>query len=116
MGTKETKIFTRIVGEIQSNPAIMRYARPGWCRMWSALAKDLITVASLPDCNATIQALETDVLPGFSHTFLKVTINNTESYIMDGTGVEDHPPFFGPVQETPDHLKNSRVDIMLNSY
>lgn len=109
--TKEK--FTQISQTITSDPRIQEFARPGCCRNWSGLSISVLRELKLDD-KITLEAREVYFDPSLSHTFLRAVIDNV-SYLLDGTGVLSHPPFFGLEIEAPTHLQGSIPDGLINT-
>jgi hypothetical protein len=114
MGIRENEIFAEVSSKVQLDPVAKLYSKPGLCRVWSSIARDIIADIPHNDASIVIQVLETELMPGFTHSFLKIIVNETDEYLADGTGVEGFPPFFGHIQEAPAHLRNSHLDPFLN--
>lgn len=110
---KEIEAFNRIKEQVVSDPQISEFAKPGFCRAWSALGiKRILSEGVSDDLQPHVR--EVEIYSTLSHSFLRVTINGV-NFLLDGTGVNFHPPFFGPEDEAPDHLRNSTPDVHINS-
>ena len=62
-----------------------------------------------------VEAREVDITPNLQHTFVRLTCVGSDSIICDGVGTIGHEPYFGPESESPEHLQNSKSD-MINKY
>jgi hypothetical protein len=95
---------------IQNHEELELYAKPGLCRVWSGKAREILY--SYMETNheeGIVEAREVEIEPGLSHTFLKLIVNS-ETYLLDGTGVGNFPHYFGEESKAPSHLKNSQLD------
>lgn len=84
----------------------------GFCREWTRRVISLIRI-KFP--NIKVEAREVDITPNLQHTFVRITDENEEPFLYDGVGTTKHKPYFGPEKEAPNHLQNSKSDI-INSY
>lgn len=110
------KIFSNLVTRLQEDASIKPVVKRGLCRVWTKLALRVIEEFKQQNgLELQYDARET-VLSGLkSHTFIRAVIGSDASstaYILDGIGVEQHEPYFGPEDNSPDHLKNSKEDII----
>jgi CRISPR/Cas system-associated exonuclease Cas4 (RecB family) len=62
-----------------------------------------------------VEAREVEITSSLQHTFIRIVDENKESYLYDGVGTVEHKPYFGPENEAPRHLQNSKPD-MINKY
>lgn len=89
---------------------------PGDCRPWTGRAiRQIREYAKETGQQIKTEAREVEIGPDFTHTFVRATPENGELFLLDGTGVGEHKPYFGPENEAPDHLRNSSPD-MINHY
>lgn len=86
-------------------------AKPGLCRRWTNNALNVIRGLQLRGVSA--QAREIDYETSLQHTFIGAEVSG-EAYFFDGTGVGNEPPYFGPAEDAPKHLQNSRRDRMID--
>ncbi len=93
-------------------------AVPGLCRVWTGLVLDEIERwGEVNGICIIAEAREVAMKSGLDHTFVRWWLaGDSERTLMDGTGIEGFPPYFGPESEAPAHLRNSRIDtwIMLD--
>lgn len=113
----ENELFTGISQRVAEDPEVKKYTERGYCRAWSANAKRVIMGSDLFPDAIQVEAREIDLDPWTSHSFLRVTIYDRAVYLMDGIGVgEEAKPYFGPEEDSPEYLKGSRPDDMINCY
>lgn len=111
---KGNEIFRVISERVQQDPRVQKNTKRGLCRQWTKFARKAagetaIAMEGAPDIRS--EAREVDISPSLSHTFLRLTING-RPFLMDGTGVEHYPPYFGPEETAPEHLQNSWSDMI----
>lgn len=87
-------------------------SRVGFCREWTR-AVILFIKQKFPFIIA--EAREVSISPNLQHTFIKLSEDDKVSYLYDGVGTLKHKPYFGLESQAPEHLKNSRPD-MINKY
>jgi len=107
----ERNLQALIVDRIENDEHIKEVTKIGLCRVWSKVAKDYIT-SNYPEI--IVEAREVDLEPYLQHTFLRLIIKNEEPFLIDGIGSVKFPPFSGFESEAPEHLRNSRMDIINN--
>ena len=83
----------------------------GFCRDW--VRKALVILDTNLD-SKNVEVREVQIEPTVYHSFIKL-LYNQNSYFLDGTGFGKHGPYFGLEAEAPQHLLNSKRD-MINSY
>lgn len=104
--------LNRAIKEVESNSNIQSFTKLGFCREWTKVAI-LFVRKKFPSIKA--EAREVDITPNLQHTFTRIYQEGEEPVICDGVGTLNHPPYFGPENEAPRHLQNSRSD-MINRY
>jgi tyrosyl-tRNA synthetase len=105
---KETeRLYQLTIG----NNSLGEFAKVGWCRLWTVVVLDLIK-----DNGWTCEAREVEIVSGYTHTFLRVTLPEGEVYLVDGTGTVNSGVYFGLEEVAPEILKNNKPDIMIMSY
>lgn len=102
----------RVIIEVKTNESIRPFTRLGFCREWTR-AVILYVRKSFPLIRA--EAREVQITPNLQHTFVRLTSEDEEPYLYDGVGTVKHKPYFGPASEAPEHLQNSKSD-MINKY
>jgi hypothetical protein len=112
----ERNIYTQILAFLDDAPSIQKYRKRGLCHQWVGEALTILSKSDLTD-KAPIELSAREVYMGFSmsHTFLRLLAEGQLPFLIDGTGVEDFPPYAGYESDAPEHLQNSRPDI-LNYY
>ncbi len=111
----ESDRYLDILSAVQIDESALAHSQVGWCRKWTREA--VIPMRRFCDENgidAIIHAMEVDIEPGVQHTFIKMTIPGCRPFLFDGVGTASHDPYFGYEDEAPEHLQNSRFD-MINS-
>ena len=112
----ETDIYFDIIKVLAATDSLKEFERTGFCRAWSGNALRVIkTVAGEKQFKLLVEAREVYLEPSFSHTFLRLLADGQEAFIIDSIGTEKFPPFVGFENDAPDHLQNSRHD-MINYY
>ena len=110
------EIYSSIYKEIIEDPKVQAVSKLGNCRNWTReTILALRRISTINNLNLSVEARETDIEPSLSHTFVRFFIDEEPVYIFDGTGVGFFDPYFGPENEAPEHLRNSRYD-MINYY
>jgi len=110
----EQKIFTDINQLLQADRLVRENARKGLCRKWTRFAMEATSpLVELSPESIQIEAREVDIEPCLSHTFLRAIIHG-KKFILDGTGASTYDPYSGPEDEAPNHLQNSRSDMINN--
>lgn len=104
--------YNRIRSKIEANKMLYVASRLGFCREWTRVVM-LYVRSQYPDVK--VEAREVDITENLQHTFPMLTIENDEPYICDGVGTAKHSPYFGYESDAPQHLQNSRPD-MINRY
>ncbi len=97
---------------IDSMPSGEIFKVKGRCREWCWMVSrqiDLIYQSSVG-----YEFREVQIEPEFWHTFLKIYLDDN-IYIYDGVGVGKHDPFCGLEDDCPAHLKNNRVDRLMEN-
>ncbi len=90
--------------------------RLGMCREWTSCAMtEIENLATNLGLKVLCEAREVTISPGLSHTFIKVLVEDERPILCDGVGVGKYPSFIGYEDEAPEHLKNSKSD-MINIY
>ncbi|KKQ74427.1 MAG: hypothetical protein US96_C0032G0006 [Candidatus Woesebacteria bacterium GW2011_GWB1_38_5b] len=116
MHPKFKDVFESICKQLEAEPKVQNLATPGHCRMWAKAALDFIDkIKTNLSAQIVAEAREAHVHQGLSHTFIRIEIRIgefAESYLIDGTGVLDEPPYFGLESSAPLHFGNSRPDPM----
>jgi len=95
---------------LQGNRALESSAKPGMGRLWTKMATDLVARELSVGGIIRLEARETQIEPDLAHTFLKVSDAVHLAYLCDGAGLIKRPPYFGPEEDAPEHLRNSRPD------
>lgn len=100
----------KIADALRTDRRTTSQAKPGLCRRWTGNGLDVIRSLHLRGVSA--QAREVDYEPSLQHSFIGADVLG-EAYLFDGTGVGSEPPYFGPAEDAPKHLQNSRRDGMI---
>ena len=114
MKGSDTNVFYQIANFINENPFVRESARPGLCRMWSGQSLQFLRGGDSAFGEYEVEAREVTLPDGVSHTFLRISIDG-KGYIMDGTGVDGFPAYFGLEEHAPKHLLDSQPDVMINT-
>jgi len=96
---------------LEKDVEIANVTKKGYCRLWTKRAAEL--ARSFFDLNEwEIKAREITTKRCGDHTFLRIRNLNDEklSFFYDGTGTYEFGSYCGPESESPDHLKNNRLD------
>lgn len=111
---RENEVFDKISDALQQDEVVKRYARKGFCRLWSFWAlRRLDRLTREKELKISYEAREIDLGSVLSHTFVQVTLTpDNMIYYFDGTGPGSNPPFFGPQDEAPVYLLKNRPDRM----
>jgi|SRR5581483_269676 len=111
--SQENGIYQGIFDLVGQDSKIHKETFVGNCRVWS---KDVIlAIRRFNDqCGVNIlaEARESEVEPCLFHTFVRLSIGSEKPYLWDGTGTGKSQPYFGPEEEAPEHLRNSKPDII----
>ncbi len=114
---KETqRIYRKIYNNINEDPKVKENSFIGNCRIWSRQV--LLLIHELNKQNGyKIKAEAREIkLDEFSyHTFIRIRLDEEDFYLYDGIGTTKHCPYFGPEDDAPEHLRNSKPD-MINYY
>lgn len=114
MHINQNPTFLNICQVLRQDKRIKRFCVPGECRMWSAIALELIQDIAEDDSTIIFnQALEVTVQPGLLHTFVCVAVVDNDQvvhFIFDGVGVLDELPYFGNLKDAPSHLMGGKPD------
>lgn len=111
--TPEIQNYNTLAQHIQADQMCIPHAKIGHCRQWSRFVLDSLQNID----NISAEAREVEISPGLTHTFIKLTIHDHHrAYFADGVGTTKYPPYFGYEDEAPDHLQNSKPDMMINTY
>lgn len=102
----------RIYRESMENDEIKGQTALGFCREWTHRIMIFIR-RKFP--NVKVEAREVDITANLQHTFIRIIDDEEEPYLYDGVGTARHKPFFGPESKAPEHLQNSKPDI-INRY
>jgi len=105
----ENSTYHSILKDINGIKNIQEVSRIGLCRVWSKAIMEMVK-SSFPQ--VSVEAREVDLEPNLQHTFLRVTIGNQKPFLIDGVGSAKFSPFFGYEDEAPEHLQNSRADVI----
>lgn len=109
----EPSVYLELQDMVLNNSGIMKLMRLGFCREWSlATLKFIRKFAEDSAYQLQIEAREVNISPLLSHTFIRLIAGEERPYLMDGTGVEKHPPYFGYEDEAPEHLRNHKLDMI----
>ena len=105
------------IAERLTNGDVKESARIGLCRDWSRRAMDAIEEFAEDQGIKVIrlEAREVEIESNLDHTFILVELEDDKPFILDGTGLAQHAPYFGYEDEAPQHLRNSHLD-MINNY
>lgn len=99
------------VGEIfdllLNSKETMALSQKGFCRFWVREAIELLT-SKFPKIK--IEVKEVEICEEHWHSFLRLSLENMEPIICDGTGVNKNGPYFGLEKDAPDHLRNWHRD------
>lgn len=102
----------KIIEQVKSDEKLKSSERLGFCREWT---KTVILFVRRKFPSVKVEAREVDITPNLQHTFVRLTEKGQEPILCDGVGTVYHPPYFGPENEAPEHLQNSKSD-MINKY
>lgn len=106
-----TNILKTSCMELEQIITAVGVSERGLCRDW--VRKALMILEDNLD-KAKIEVREVQTEPTVYHSFIKL-LYNENSYFLDGTGTGKHSPYFGLETDAPQHLQNSKRD-MINSY
>ncbi|HUC94545.1 MAG TPA: hypothetical protein VMR19_00875 [Candidatus Saccharimonadales bacterium] len=104
----ERNIQETIAEELQDNEALAKLCTHSLCRLWTRAV--MLYLKKYPEIKT--EAREVKINDSLDHTFLRITVGDQKPYFIDGMGVEKNPPYFGPEDEAPQHLLNSRPDTI----
>ncbi len=100
---------TRIIEELVQNPELAQLSKRGHCRSWTK-ASIYALKAIFPQIS--VEAREVEIIEELRHTFLKIHLNDHQTLLCDGVGVGKYPPYFGFEEDAPEHLRNSKPDVI----
>jgi len=103
--------INKVIQNFSKDPVLEKRNKPGLCRVWTDRVLDLVEGMEEDKQELSAEAREVQVEPGLFHTFIILRMGN-KSYLWDGIGTGKHVPYFGPEEQAPEHLKNSRSDII----
>lgn len=99
--------YLEIIDLLKNSEQTKLASKPGFCRVWAREAI-LILINKYPDIK--IEAREVEIYEDYSHTFLRLTLSDSEPILCDGVGANKNPPFFGFEKDAPEYLRNSKID------
>lgn len=106
-------MLEQIAQQLLVDNKLKNVARLGLCRIWTDRAMSKVEETTGRDVE--MEAREVEIGIGLTHAFIRAMFNGEEPFLYDGTGVGSHPPYFGPESQAPNHLLDSRPD-MINKY
>lgn len=111
-------VYLEVQNEVLSQPNIAKLMQKGHCREWSAEVLSYILKTNRERAiPMKAEAREVNIFGySLSHTFIRLIAKGYDPYIMDGTGVESHPVYFGMEESAPKHLQNSSLDMISNLF
>jgi|GEM_PF-6497737 len=119
-----SEIFQELTFFVQSDETLEKYAKTGMCRIWHGLTlKKLNEIKVIFEEKEKrqigIEARETQINSCLTHTILEIIISDhlnsiQDVFIMDGTGVDMHPPYFGLKKDGPQYVKQDSWKDIIN--